>query len=176
MQMRNFFAWIICLGSLFDLKFKFAESKWVFCEGGDPDDVCTLSNNITITNDETPPFFSLYNLVNASINFSPGCLWNICILRLNASRINITNTTIQGSIIELIGSNEISIYNSIISTNSSIKVGLGSSKEYGSIQGNGYAGFGSTCNEDPLPSYGQAYGSPWLLFNQSSLASNQSLG
>ncbi len=174
--MNNIFLLFFCLWCSADLKTTFALSKWEFCQSGDPDGVCTLTNNITIYKDEIPPSIDYINVINASIVFSPGCLWNICILRLRASKINIQNATILGSILEIIGSDEISIINSTISTNSSIKVGLGSSKEWGSSQGNGYTGFGSSCKDDPLPDKGQAYGSPWLLYNESSSSSNESLG
>jgi hypothetical protein len=174
--MHNIFVLFICLWFSGNLKIAFASSKWEFCQDGDPEGLCTLKNNITISKDEIPPYINYINIINASILFSPGCLWNICILRLKASKINIQNSTIQGSILEIIGADEIIIINSTISTNSSIKVGLGSSKEWGSFQGNGYAGFGSSCKEDPLPDKGLAYGSPWLLYNESLSASNTSLG
>jgi len=135
---------------------------------------CTITNQIlTYTNLST--IFSVTNLIiqNSSLNCSASVLFNKCILQANASQIQIINSTLYFAIIELTGAN-LTLNNSKLSTNGTIKNGLGRPNECSSSSpdvGIGFAGSGAYC-QDLNGNCGRPYGALNLLLNQTNDTDN----
>ncbi len=157
---------------LISLFFSSAFSISFYCTDYDNiTDTCTINENLTFDLNSTNYIIS-YNTTILIINNSyitcskPG-LFNQCIFRVNASEVHLLNSTIYFAIIELNGS-LLNISNSNLSTNGTIKNGLGRPNNCSSQSndvGIGYAGSGAFC-QDLNPQCGRPYGALNLLLNQ----------
>lgn len=136
-------------------------------------DTCYINQSLTF---ETSQLYNAKNLVieNSSIECSPNCLLNQNSFKVsNASQITIRNSSIYYAIIELDGEN-LTIINSELSSNGTIKNGLGRTGECSEKRqdvGLGYAGSGAFC-QDLFPQCGYPYGSLNLLLNETNDTNN----
>lgn len=136
-------------------------------------DTCYINQSITVDISQT---INAKNIVinNSYIVCSDKCLWNQNSFKIsNASQITIQNSTIYFAIIELDGEN-LTIIDSALSTNGTIKNGLGRTGECSQKTqdvGLGYAGSGAFC-QDLFPQCGYPYGSLDLLLNETNDTNN----
>ena len=131
-------------------------------------DTCMI--NSTIMFDPTSYInYTVKNLIiiNSSLNCSTDFLFGKCAFQANSSQILIINSSLYFAIIELNGTT-LNISNSNLSTNGTIKNGIGRPNEcsiFLTDVGIGYAGSGAFC-QDLRPNCGKPYGSLDLLLNQ----------